>query len=111
MTEPNGRIVVTGRNNDGRVLGNPRDGIVEQGDRFHRRDSPVKNIPGNYDAVNRFCDDGLLDLGHNLSLCLTQIHTVQRPAEVPVTGVKNAHIQKLDVPSDISEFPRRNVVV
>jgi hypothetical protein len=94
--QPAGRVVVARREHD-RGAGPPQPGhhAAEHRRRVRRRDRAVVDVTGDEHDVHRFRGDDPGQPAQHGLLLGEQVGAVQRPADVPVGGVQQAHVRKV----------------
>ena len=86
------RVVVAARHHHPRPRrGQPVEGLVGQGHRVDRRQRPVVDVTGDHHEVDLLLLDGGDQVVDVRRLRGEEVLAVERPAEVPVGGVQQAH--------------------
>ena len=93
----------------GAVFGELGECFGKEFDGLNGRYRAVEDITCQQQAVNVFSYHQIADRSDEFLLCSAEIELMQRPTQVPVTGVEEAHMEKVGAWSDILTVPRRSV--
>ncbi len=102
-----GVVVAAGEHDPGAGGGEPGEGLVGQPDRVDVRQRPVVDVAGDDDQVDPLGVDDLQQVVDVRRLVAEHALAVERPAEVPVGGVEDAHAPDLGGATDSPSHPRR----
>ena len=83
--------------------------LREELDRMNWWNCSVEDVARQQEAIHSLSDHNFDDRCHEILLRLGKVELMQRSAQVPVTGVEEAHMEKVGVWSDILAIPRRSV--
>ena len=109
--EPLGGVVVAAGDDDLRPRrGQPRERLVGQPDRVDLGQRPVVDVAGDHDEVDPLRLDHLEQVVDVRRLVAEHPLTVERPPEVPVGGVEDAHGTNLGRGADTRCGPTPNAV-
>jgi hypothetical protein len=93
-------VVARGHDHRGPRAEQPADDPVEHGRRVRGGHRPVVDVAGDQHHVDRLLGDHARQPREHRLLLGQQLGAVQRPAEVPVRGVQEAHGRKVGVATD-----------